>query len=261
MSTSSFLFAFQRFCNLYTIPSYLYSDNAKGFIKAGCLLSESLNSSEFSDELNRNIIKHFRIPIYSAWVGATWERLIRVLKTCLYKVIGRNQLTYFELLIVLSKVQNAINSRPLTYRSNSDELEAITPNSFLKLNSNTNLIVKQSDDLEINLDKDTLERTLSVHEEIYEHFRNLWYKDYLLSLREHSKNLHQSNWENRIKVGDIVLIKLLNKPRPFWLLGRGLEIIISYDNKIRSVKIKQGNGLTANHSIKNLYPLELSITH
>ena len=27
-------------------------------------------------------IKHVRIPVYSLWVGATWERLIRVVKDC-----------------------------------------------------------------------------------------------------------------------------------------------------------------------------------
>jgi hypothetical protein len=57
------------------------------------------------------------------------------------------------------------------------------------------------------------------------------------------------------------LIKLPNKPRPFWLLGRVLEIIIGFDDKIRSVKLLQGNGEVAHHSICHLFPLELTITH
>ena len=40
-----------------------------------------------------------------------------------------------------------------------------------------------------------------------------------------------------------------------------LELVIGYDGKIRSVKLKQGNGSVEYHSICNLYPLELSITH
>ena len=33
------------------------------------------------------------------------------------------------------------------------------------------------------------------------------------------------------------------------------------DNKVRSVKIKRGDGSVQIHSIKLLYPLELSLTH
>ena len=33
MSTRNFVLAFQRFCNMYSSPQYLYSDNAKTFIK------------------------------------------------------------------------------------------------------------------------------------------------------------------------------------------------------------------------------------
>ena len=35
MSTQHFVLAFQRFCNMNTLPQILYSDNAKTFIKKG----------------------------------------------------------------------------------------------------------------------------------------------------------------------------------------------------------------------------------
>ena len=88
MSTSSFLLSFKRFCNCYDIPIHIYSGNAKSFIAGGCLLEKSLNASEFSEHLINNNIKHVFIPLYSAWVGSMWERLIRVIKGCLYKTIG-----------------------------------------------------------------------------------------------------------------------------------------------------------------------------
>ena len=44
-------------------------------------------------------------------------------------------------------------------------------------------------------------------------------------------------------------------------MGRILEIIIGYDNKIRSVKLKRGDGQICHHSLNHLYPLELSLTH
>ena len=41
MSSRSFELAFQRFCNLYSITQYLYSDNAKSFLKGGSILENS----------------------------------------------------------------------------------------------------------------------------------------------------------------------------------------------------------------------------
>ncbi|KAB7500291.1 Coagulation factor IX, partial [Armadillidium nasatum] len=90
-----------------------------------------------------------------------------------------------------------------------------------------------------------VQQTLEQNENILENFRKLWFESYLLSLREHSRDLYQISWENKIKVGDVVLIRSPVKPRPFWLLGKVLEVIIGYDNKIRSVKLRQAEKLTA----------------
>ena len=263
MSTKNFLLAFHRFCNRYSIPHYLYSDNAKAFLKGGNILESSLQSKEVQEELEKINIKHVKIPLYSAWIGAAWERLIRVLKTCLYKVVGRAKLTYFEMLTSLSNIQLAINSRPLTYRSSSESLEFITPNSFLKLHGDSSLVLRGGNG-EIWVDdqsQPSLEKTIEEQELVLESFKKLWYESYLLSLREHSRNLYQCSWENKIKEGDIVLIRSLNKPRPFWLMGRVLQTMKGLDGKIRTVQLKQSNGAVEFHSICNLYPLELTITH
>ena len=260
MSAKNFLMAFQRFCNTYSIPQYIYSDNAKSFLKGGLILENALQSQEFEAELEKCNIKHIKIPIYSAWIGSAWERLIRTMKNCLYKVVGRAKLTYYELLTSLSSIQLAMNSRPLTYRSSSDNLEFITPNSFLKFHGNSSIILR--DDCNVWVDEaETLENTLAIQEENLDKFKRLWYSEYLLSLREHSRNLYQSSWENRIRVGDVVLIKAINKPRPYWIMGKILEVIMGPDSKIRTVKVKQGNGAIEYHSICNLYPLEVSVTH
>ena len=69
------------------------------------------------------------------------------------------------------------------------------------------------------------------------------------------------NWQNKIRAGEVVLVKLPNKPRPFWLLGCVLELVVGHDDKVRSVKLKRGDGQIQHHSIKHLCPLELSLTH
>ena len=54
--------------------------------------------------------------------------------------MDRKYVEYFEFLTLLSDVQNAINSRPLTYRGSEDAgLDIITPNTFLHPHFNTAL--------------------------------------------------------------------------------------------------------------------------
>ena len=262
-TTENFLLAFQRFTNLYGIPSSLYSDNAASFKKGDKFLLKSFNSSLFSDHLQTNNIRHVYIPLYSAWVGSTWERLIRVVKNCLYKAIGRSTLTYMQLLTTLSTIKHVINSRPLTYRSSENSFEDITPNSFLNVFGDSNL--EYIDPASVfdrpPPSKQDLEETLNIIADIQDKFRTLWHDQYLLSLREQSKLLYQSSWTNRIKVGDVVLIKTPNKTRPFWSLGIVLEVFYGADHAIRSVKLKQTDRKIGVHSICHLYPMELSLTH
>ena len=82
-----------------------------------------------------------------------------------------------------------------------------------------------------------------------------------LILKRLCRYLHQVNWNNKISVDDIVLVKLLNKSCPYWVLGRVLEVIKGHDDQVRSVRLKRGDGVVAHHSINHLYPLELSLTH
>ena len=95
-----------------------------------------------------------------------------------------------------------------------------------------------------------------------EEFRNLWYDEYLLSLREQWKDLHEVNFVNRLKPDDIVLVKgPPDKKRPYWQLGRVLEVIPGDDGKVRSAKLQRADGHIAHHSLNHLYPMELALTH
>ena len=133
---------------------------------------------------------------------SAWERLIGVLKSCLYKVVGTSKLTFYELLTSLSNIQMPINSKPLTHRSSTEGLKFVTSNSILKLHGNSSLILL-GDENKVwvdDLSQSSLERNLELQEEILKKFKRLWYENYLLSLREHSRNFYQSKWENRVKV-------------------------------------------------------------
>ena len=80
-------------------------------------------------------------------------------------------------------------------------------------------------------------------------------------MREQCKDLHEIDFLNHIKVNDVVLVKNPAKPRPYWLLGRMLELIYGDDDKVRSAKLKRGDVSLQIHSISHLYPLELPLTH
>ena len=60
-------------------------------------------------------------------------------------------------------------------------------------------------------------KSLINRDKTLEDFRNIWYEEYLLSLREQWKDLHEVNFINRVKVNDVVLVRgPPDKKRQFW---------------------------------------------
>ena len=48
---------------------------------------------------------------------------------------------------------------------------------------------------------------LSGREKLLNNFKELWNEEYLLSLRESCKDLHNMDFNNKIQINDVVLIK------------------------------------------------------
>ena len=138
-------------------------------------------------------------------------------------------------------------------------------NCFLRPNVNLGLVLKtdvrRADPPSIS----GVIKSIEARDDMLSKSRDLWYQDYLLSLKSSLKSsvrdLREINFQNKIGVDDVVLVINPAKTRPFWLLGRVLELIMGDDNIFRSVKVKRGDGSVHIHSIKLLYPLELSLTH
>ena len=254
-----FLQAYLRFTSLFRVPACIFSDNCSTFIQGLGIVSEGNTSNIFEEHLTRSNVAHIRIPVRSAWVGATWERQIRTIKSCLYKVTGRKKHEYFHLITILSEIQNCVNSRPLTYRDNKDaSLEIITPNDFVKFDPGRTLHLDHvaGTDIPVPNRRDVV-RAVERREEITEKFRELWYTEYLLSLRESSQNTLNPNWINRIRKDEIVLVSNPEKTKPFWQLGRVVELLPGKDDVVRFVRVLRGDGSRAVHPINHLYPMEL----
>ena len=48
-------------------------------------------------------------------MGGFWERLVKSVKRCLKKTIGRASLTFDEVTTLMVEIEATLNSRPLTY--------------------------------------------------------------------------------------------------------------------------------------------------
>ena len=116
MTTAEFILAFVRFTNRYGVPSSVYSDNAKSFIQAGNIIETLITSSEFEEKFRIARIAHRTIPVYAAWYGAVWERLIKTVKHCLFKTLWRYTPTYYEFITFLSDIQKILNVKLIEFR-------------------------------------------------------------------------------------------------------------------------------------------------
>ena len=266
MSTHDFILAFVRFYNRYGLPQVIYSDNAKSFLSSTTLLSNLIASDHFQQTFIKYNVKHKTIPAYSPWFGASYERLIKTVKQCLYKTFGRNIVKDTSFLTSLSDIQLSINNRPLTYRDCDNHLEVVTPNHLISTgNSFPSLIICEEfidSDLEEETIRNSLLNSLELRDVVINKFRKEWYTNYLLSLRDKHKNSFtiKECHENPefLYVGSVVLIKNPVRPRPYWSIGRIVELLPGEDGIIRVVKVRRADRSITCTSISNLYPLELS---
>lgn len=88
MSTMHCLQSFKRFCDRFTIPIQVMSDNFSSFTQMGRILMNSFEADPFKEFLEKCNIKHVQIPVRAAWVGAAYEVMVKLIKRCLYKAIG-----------------------------------------------------------------------------------------------------------------------------------------------------------------------------
>ena len=261
LNCEHFLLSFSKFCNLYTIPAKIFSDNASTFLQGMGLLSDSFHTNDFSEYLEKNNITHVRIPLYAAWIGTFWERMIRCVKAALAKAIGRGKIEYFSFCSLLIEVQNSINSRPLSYQDTDVSFTPLTPNSFLKLEAGKSLLLDNFSGSELEIpNRNQLVKALEVRQNLFEKFKETWYENYLLSLREASRDIYQGAWEDKIRVGDVVLISNPVKVRALWQMGRVLDVLPGKDGKVRCVRLVRPDRSEGVYPISNLYPLELSVS-
>jgi len=105
----------------------LVSDNGKTFKAAAKVIERMLNEAEVQ-QYTAQMGLEWRFNLEKApWWGGVFERMIKSVKRCLRKTIGKARLTYEELMTALAEVEMIVNSRPLSYVSSEDVEEPLTP--------------------------------------------------------------------------------------------------------------------------------------
>ena len=58
------------------------------------------------------------------WWGGFYKRLIRIVKSTLWKVLGKPRLNYGELSKIIKEVEGTMNTRPLAYLYDVNDITA-----------------------------------------------------------------------------------------------------------------------------------------
>ncbi|GBO46990.1 hypothetical protein AVEN_154626-1 [Araneus ventricosus] len=141
------------------------------------------------------------------------------MKDLLKRVLGQAQLLYEEIVTILCDCEALINSRPLTYVSESEHLVPISPSTFLQ-------DIKEWSTLDIDaIDHKSLNRRIKYRQNLQKDFRNRFRNEYLELLVQGTK----CRETRKLAVGDIVLVGADDYKRINWPLGRVTDIIPGKD--------------------------------
>ena len=225
LDTDSFLMALRRFIARRGEIKTIKSDNATNSTCDERELRESINAwnqSKIYDTLPQKNIKWiFNPPSGSPFKGVR-ERCIRTTQKILQALLQMQAIHGENLLTLLCKAEGIMNGRPLTRVSTGQlDLEALTPNHLLLLQSETQLPPR-----------------LFREEDCF--FRHRWKQvQYLSNIfwRPWSKE-YLPQLQIRLTVGDVVLVSAENSPRNTWPLGRVLKVRSDKKGIVRRVSVR-----------------------
>ena len=171
------------------------------------------------------------------------------------------RLTYEELLTVITEIELVLNSRPLTYLHFDDVKEPLTPSHLvvgrrLMTIPEDCAIKEEESDIELLTGR---QRYLIL---LLSHFWNRWRNDYVLSLREHHRNVVKKSNAPVIAVGDIITVMAENKSHwGSWKLAKVEEVIKGTDCKIKGARVHTssagGRSMVMSRPLQKLFPLEV----
>ncbi|XP_073976442.1 uncharacterized protein [Rhodnius prolixus] len=254
LSTSAFLAAFRRFTARRGLPTTVFSDNGTNFVGAhhqlrdlGRLIRNPRHQQLFVDSASTRGIEWRFIPPASPHFGGLWEAAVKSAKHHLSRVIGKQTLTYEELLTVVTEVEAILNSRPLcALSSDSADPEPLTPGHFLIFRPLTAPPERRLTHLALNrLSRWTLTQR------IQQDFWTRWSQEYLHTLQQREKWLLPAT---AISPGTVVILREDNAPPRQWPLGRITALHPGRDGVCRVADVTTASG-TFRRPLNKLCPL------
>ena len=267
MTTQSFMRCFKRFTARRGFPAKIISDNGQTFKSAAKTLSKILKHPEVEEYFSGIHIQWSFNLEKAPWWGGIFERMVKSVKRCLRKTIGRGRLTLDELTTAITEVEMIVNSRPLTYVSTEDTEEPITPSHLItgrRLMSLPDGPYNRDIDDDAVIEHSTLTKRMIHLNKVLDHFWNRWNKEYLLELRDAHRQAPSKGADETISIGDIVLVQDTDRPRGFWKLARVESLITGTDGQVRGAKVLLHSAVKRHthlqRPIQLLYPLEVHST-
>ena len=254
LSADDFLQAFKRFINRRGPVKVMYSDNGTNLKRTSKDLINIYRTLNDKGYALAPLTWKFS-NVLSPWEGGVWERLMRSIKEPLRKIMGRASLTYPEFYTLLTDVENMINQRPLTPRSESvDSEEPITPAHLLIGRPLKSIPVVFSDIPEIpeSAPADDILQKWKHREMITKHFWDRWVKGYLVTLNERAKWLHPQDFNE----DQIVLLQEDNKNKGLWPIAKIIKVTKGRDGLVRSVQVRTPKGKVLTRPVQKICKLE-----
>lgn len=168
----------------------------------------------------------------------------------MYKVLGSAKLKFEELPEVLLDIEVVLNNRPSDYIENDVQLPILTTNMLL-LNQNNTLLDPELTRVQERDQRRRAKYLMKCRENLWKRGQN----EYICALRERHTLKHKDKPE-RIKVGQVVLIKGDRKNRGEWDIGIIEQLIRGRGKVVRGARIKAKKS-HIERVIQLLYPLEL----
>ena len=188
-----------------------------------------------------------------------YERLIKGVKLCLKKNVGKSRLSYDELQTIASEIEGVLNSSPLTYLYSNELEEPLTPSQLVigkRLLSMPEYNSEEEDfSIETLNDARKREQYLS---KVMAHYWYRWKREYLVDLQEYQRMQCRTRNRPEVNKGDVVTIENENnRNRLLWKLGKVEELIKGRDNVIRGARVQLADGNFIDRPLQKLFPLEL----